>query len=88
MGEPSTCIPRVIGAGACVGLVVRAYLAVALGTSLRVPGARRVRHALVHCESREPPIVACARRPYTGRLDRTQKCTAVASAWEAAARSV
>ena len=77
MSEPRKWISKVVGAGVLVCLVALAYVAVALGTSLRVPGARRVRHALIHYEPRHPPIVAYAVTPYTGQLDKSQQYTAV-----------
>ena len=77
MSEPRKWIPKVIAAGVVVCLVALAYVAVALGTSLRVPGARRVRYALINYEPRDPPIVAYALRPYRGQLDKTQQYTAV-----------
>ena len=77
MSEPRKWISKVVGAGVLVCLVALAYVAVALGTSLRVPGARRVRHALIHYEPRHPPIVAYALTPYTGQLDKSQQYTAV-----------
>lgn len=77
MSEPRKWIPKAIGAGVVVCLVALAYVGVALGTSLRVPGRHQVRRVLIHYEPKEPPIVAYALRPYAGQLDKTRKYTAV-----------